>query len=271
MRQWLLGTKFGKLALTTRDAFELFSANYNNTESVGTLINDQLAVKLVTRLCLPGKAFLDVGAHIGSIIAEVARRDASIKLIAVEAIPDKVSNLRRKFPHLECYECAVSDTEGMASFFVNTKRSGYSSLVKGDINIEDAAALVEISVPVRKLDDIISSDSIDVIKIDVEGAELGVLRGAEKLMARIRPSIMFESGPTIKDSVGYPKEELWEWFDRRDFDVLVPIRMAHDGPALSQAGFVEAHYYPRRTTNYFAVPKERRREIRDRARQVLKK
>jgi hypothetical protein len=58
---------------------------------------------------------------------------------------------------------------------------------------------------------IISSDRIDVIKIDVEGAELGVLRGSEKLVTKNRPSIMFEGAPPRDDGLGYTKEALWRW------------------------------------------------------------
>jgi hypothetical protein len=46
--------------------------------------------------------------------------------------------------------------------------------------------------------------------------------------------------------------------------------VAHEGPSLSKEGFVESHYYPRRTTNYFADPSESREEIRGKAREILK-
>jgi precorrin-6B methylase 2 len=58
-----------------------------------------LATFLVTKLCLADKAFIDVGAHIGSIISEVIQLNASIKIIAVEAIPEKIAKLRKKFPN----------------------------------------------------------------------------------------------------------------------------------------------------------------------------
>jgi hypothetical protein len=45
--------------------------------------------------------------------------------------------------------------------------------------------------------------------------------------------------------------------------------VAHNDGGLSLEGFIESHAYPRRTTNYIAIPSERRVEIRDRARTLL--
>ena len=162
---------------------------------------------------------------------------------------------------------ALGESDGEATFFLNKRRSGYSSL--GGLPGSDRPYVTEIRVPLKKLDGAISSDAVDVIKIDVEGAELGVLRGGDQLIARSRPTIMFESRPAA-DGLGYTKESLWQWFAEREYAVLVPNRVAHNGPGLTQDSFLESHLYPRRTTNYFAVPIEYHVEIRNRARDVLK-
>jgi hypothetical protein len=110
---------------------------------------------------------------------------------------------------------------------------------------------------------------VDVIKMDIEGAELGALRGAVRLIERCRPTVMFESAPGDPNGLGYTKEALWQFFNDIGYEIVVPNRVAHDGAGLSQEGFVEGHLYPRRTTNYFAIASERRREVRDRARSLL--
>jgi FkbM family methyltransferase len=265
-KQMIVGTAVGRLALSVRESMHLLRAMYSQPEIAGTLANDWLAGFLVTRLCQNDKTFIDVGAHIGSIIGEVKRHCPSAKIVAVEAIPEKCESLRKCFPSVELHECALSDMDGETTFFVNTQRSGYSSLGRpsGDLGI------VKLKVPMRRLDGLIAADGMDVIKIDVEGAELGVLRGSEQIVAKSRPTIMFESGPPAEDGLGYTKEALWDWFAERNYAVLVPNRVAHVDPGLTQVGFVESHLYPRRTTNYFAVANERRDEIRDRARGVLR-
>ena len=268
MKQLILNTVIGRIAIRARDRLDILGTALFKEEAAGTVTNDWMATLLVTRLCRPGKTFIDVGAHIGSIVSEVLHNDSTVKVNAVEAMPDKVQRLKRKFPKIEIFECAVGEEDGAEiPFYVNTRLSGYSSLVKpsGDRGSDT----VEIKIPLKRLDSLVTAGEIDVIKIDVEGAELGVLRGSESIISENRPVIMFESGPPQKDGLGYTLDGMWEFFDVHDYDMLVPNRVAHNGPGLSREGFSESHFYPRRTTNYFAVPSERRQEIRDRARLIL--
>ena len=266
MKRLIVNTFVGKVAISVREAVGRTYSSFANPEAIGTIANDYLAGFLTTRLCKNSAAFVDVGAHIGSVIAEVARQCPKARIIAIEAMPDKVDRLRRSFPHVEVHGCALSDRSGEATFYVHTKLSGYSSLGRSSSR---GGEVSEIKVPLRKLDEILSGGGIDVIKIDVEGAELGVLKGAERIIAENRPTVMFESGPPTNDGLGFTKEGLWRWLVERDYVVLVPNRLAHNDPGLSLEGFIESHLYPRRTTNYFAVASERRVELRDKARHVL--
>jgi hypothetical protein len=125
-------------------------------------------------------------------------------------------------------------------------------------------------VPIKRLDDLVTSNDIDVIKIDVEGAELGVLLGSPNILRNIRPTIMFESGPERDDGLGYTKTALYQFLSSNEYAILIPNRVAHDDAGLTQDGFIESHLHPRRTTNYFAIPQELRVKIRDRARNVLR-
>ncbi|MFO0892138.1 MAG: FkbM family methyltransferase [Isosphaeraceae bacterium] len=266
MKRMLVGTRLGRIAMSAREAMQLVREVYVKPESVGTLANDQLATTLVTSICAPGKTFVDVGAHIGSIVAEVLRNDPSVRVIAIEAIPEKAAGLRRKFPSIEVHDCAVGETEGQITFYVDTERSGYSSLVRPAAG--DRSATREITVPIRRLDGLVSASGVDVIKIDVEGAELAVLKGGENLIARDRPLILFESGPPRSEEVDF-RGEMWDWLASRDYAVLIPNRVAHIDPGLGREGFLESHLYPRRTTNYFAIPRERREQVRHHAFKLL--
>ena len=246
----LVGTRLGRTAKKARAALELFGSGL---ESIGTLANDHMAEILVTRLA--ERHFVDVGAHIGSVIAEVQAHCPKVKITAFEPIPEKAERLRALFSSVSVHECALSDREGRAQLFVNPRASGWSSLA-------ESGGMIEITVPLRRLDEIVSDP--DVVKIDVEGAELGVLRGCEALKSR--PCYMFESGPA--EVLNYTKADLWGWFRTHEYSVYLPHRLAHDPPPMSLDVFLDSHLYPRRTTNYFAVANEDVGRVRARARQI---
>src|SRR5215469_7492493 len=139
------------------------------------LANDHLATHLITNLCASGKTFIDIGAHIGSVISAVQTHVPSAIIIAIEAVPEKAAHLRRSFPKAQVHQVALGNSEGEVRFFVDTKQSGrgYSSLFRPLTT--DTREILEISVAMTRLDRLVESDTIDVIKVDVEGAELDVL------------------------------------------------------------------------------------------------
>ena len=253
MKRFLVATPAGNIACAARDVWHYLSTA---KEEAGTLANNQLAAHYVVRICRPGMTFVDVGAHIGSVNSEVSRHCPSVSLVAIEPIPDKALHLRRKFPRAEVHNCALSDRDGEVTFYVDSASSAYSSLARHSL------ASTAITVEVKRLDQIVTT-GVDVIKIDVEGAELGVLQGAEELTKTSRPTIMVESGPT--DVLGYTKKALFEWFVTRSYSIFVPNRLPHDGLPLTLDGFIEAHCYPFRTLNYFGVANERVSELQSRA------
>jgi FkbM family methyltransferase len=267
LKQSLIDTTLGHWAFAARDKLELLRAAWSNPHIVGTLANDQMAAWLVGCLCERGKVFVDVGAHIGSVIADVRRRSKPSHIVAVEAIPAKAEAMRRKFPGVEIAACAVGDTEGgQVPFFVDVQRPGYSSLGR---STEADAQLIEIQVPMRTLDSVLAGADVDTIKIDIEGAELGALRGANKVMRRCRPIVMFESAPDAGERLGYSPAALWQHFDGIGYAIVAPNRLAHNDGGMTLDAFVDSHAYPRRTTNYFGIARERRIEVRDRARALL--
>ncbi len=261
----LVNTKLGQVGLNLRESWGLHKAAAKDLEKVGMISNDMLARILLDRLCEDGRIFVDVGAHIGSVIGGAARNSKPSRIIAIEAIPEKAQALRERFPKAEILETAVSDHDDEVDFTIDLARPGYSSL---DPKLQGrTSASRVIRVKMTTLDAIVPHEGIDIIKIDVEGAELGVLRGAEALVAKSRPVFMFESAPN--EMAGFPMDELWQWFEDHDYEVALPMRVAHRAPGLSLATFIDAHEYPRVSTNYFGIPRERRDQVRLRARTVL--
>ncbi|MCA9148644.1 MAG: FkbM family methyltransferase, partial [Planctomycetales bacterium] len=185
------------------------------------------------------------------------------------AVPDKAAHLRKSFPRITVFDCAVGDHDGEVLFADDPGAPGCSSLAVHAAH-DRASELRKFHVPLRRIDSLsLDQHQIDVIKMDIEGAELAALHGAESLIARCRPLILFESGPHENESDEVDLRALFAWFTDHQYQVLIPSRLPHEGPGLTEDGFVESHYYPFRTLDYFAVPAERRELFRDRARAVV--
>ena len=117
------------------------------------------------------------------------------------------------------------------------------------------------------LDQLLPSSGVDVIKIDVEGAELQVIIGGKNVINSDFPVVYFESGSDVELEL---LNGIWKTMNEMEYRIVVPNRLAHhDEEGLSLVGFLESHKYSRRSTNYFAVPAKRRVEIRERARKIL--
>jgi len=265
MKARLVGTALGSALFEWRNWWDLRSISFRNPERAAVISNAVIADTLLPRLCQPGGAFLDIGAHIGSVLSEVHRQDPSITLHAIEADTEKAKQLKEKFAYCTFQTVAVGEEAGTATFFLNRDRPGYNSLAKQEGNVE------QVEVEIRTLDSLYPEINFDVVKIDIEGAELGALRGGAALLQRARPTIMFESAQAETNALGFSPQALWQFFDQAGYDLFAPDRVAHTAPPLDQSCFEDSHFYPRRTLNYFAVARERRDEIRQRCYAILEK
>jgi hypothetical protein len=96
---------------------------------------------------------------------------------------------------------------------------------------------------------------VDLIKIDVEGAELPALRGGAQLLARFRPDIVFECAEDSGlEAFGYTRADLHDFFTDTGYDVwLVRDHVFGRGP-MGRDEFVRAGTYPFPGFNYVARP-----------------
>jgi FkbM family methyltransferase len=177
-------------------------------------------VALIQRFLRPGMTFLDVGANMGdfSLIAAKTMQDDG-RVLAFEPSPDNCRWMRRSielngYGSIELFEIALSDVTGEAALYLGDRIAKHSLLPR---KIEQDT----ITVTVETLDDFLESTGstqVDMMKIDVEGAELKVLRGGAATLSRPGPMILMVDihGGRVKP------HEVWSQLVEYGFSVRSP-------------------------------------------------
>ncbi|HZW91448.1 MAG TPA: FkbM family methyltransferase [Candidatus Eremiobacteraceae bacterium] len=136
----------------------------------------------------PGATFVDVGCNKGDFALAAARLVGSGgRVLAFEPHPENCRWTRKSiakngYRNIDLQQLALSDTNGTATLHLGEK-SGFHSLIGGLAQRNEGT----IAVKTRRLDDLLLGMGwIDAIKIDVEGAEMQVLRGAQETLAAQR-------------------------------------------------------------------------------------
>ncbi len=200
-----------------------------------------------------GMNCMDVGCHLGSVLDKIVRLSPHGRHIAVEPLAYKAAWLRRKFPTVDVHQIALGDENGSVDFFFNPRMSGFSSL-RGH---KPAGTVERTTVACKRLDDIVSSDwPIGFLKIDVEGGELLVLRGARRMIAENRPIILFECtrGGLLK--FGFSPNQVFSFFaDELGYRVFVIRDWLSGSAPLRLSDFETSMTFPFRAFNYVAAPR----------------
>ena len=160
---------------------------------------------VVKWLVKPGDRVVDAGANIGYVTAMLARWVGSAgQVFSFEPVPETYDFLRHNMASLrlaqvKLFNCALSATDGEAVMSVPRYEAGYENPYEAKI-VGGADAAPEdgrrVAVKMRRLDSALSNEreSLSFLKIDVEGHELDLLRGADALIERWNPAMVIEIG-----------------------------------------------------------------------------
>jgi FkbM family methyltransferase len=144
---------------------------------------------------------IDIGCHRGEVLRELLRLAPRGRHIAYEPVPASHARLVRELTDVEVRRAAVSDEEGEASFTVVPELPSFSGL--RERSYPGAPRLERITVRTERLDSALEPGYVPrFIKVDVEGAELQVFRGAIETLRRHRPVVWFEHGAGASDHYG---------------------------------------------------------------------
>jgi len=154
--------------------------------------------KAIKRKLAPGMFFVDIGANIGYfslLAAHLVGKEGRVFSFEPFQYNVKLLYLNAKindFGNIEIYPFAVVDQRSLFAYD-NMASNGVISEIGQDLHSILSTTLV-YSI---KLDDVLQDiERLDVIKIDVEGAEYMALSGAKRLLKRHRPTIFAEFSPS---------------------------------------------------------------------------
>lgn len=194
----------------------------------GSYSGGQLVV--LRRLLHPDAVFIDAGANQGEFTVCAAGCVPDGHVWAFEPVPEVRERLERNvagngFRHVTVSPMGLSDASredvpifgADSAFSDGTQNIGLPTLF--DVSGR-GRALARINL--RPLDEVLpAGQRVDVMKVDVEGAELAVLQGAESTIQREKPAIIFEANAETCEAAGYSVEVLLGWLSERGYALEV--------------------------------------------------
>jgi FkbM family methyltransferase len=188
---------------------------------------------LVRRLLREGDTVVDVGANFGwytTLCAQVV--GASGHVYAFEPVPATYDRLNENLDlndlhhRVSAVRAAVAERSGEATVYVFDKTS-HACASLADFDETDCRSISAPMVDLNSFLDAHSVKHVDFLKCDVEGSELAVLKGCDRLLrSRNSPIILVELNATTSRAFGFEKSDIWRYLDECGYDHFFDVRSA---------------------------------------------
>ncbi len=185
-------------------------------------------IELLEGLLQPDMVFVDVGANQGEFTLYAAKKLSAGKVLAFEPMETLFNHLTEniqlnQLTNVFTYPCALSDTRGKLKLFTSGDEEihhafneGLASLFQGEYRS------VEIGeVEVEQFDSVFETlglPRLDIMKLDVEGAELHVLRGAQESLRKHHPTLLMEVNEDAFKAAGYTSEHVFQFLQTLGYE-----------------------------------------------------
>lgn len=177
----------------------------------------------------PQGVFIDVGANTGLFTSQVVLSRPEAKGYLFEPVPEYAQCCEERFKgynNLNIENLALSDSEGSLTLWMGKDNLGWNTLVAPKTD----SSMTPIQIKAVTFDDYaeaVGINEIDIIKIDVEGAEYLVLEGMKRTLSRLKkkPVILCEIGWGCNSHPEWEREKaIFEWlfengYERCDYNV----------------------------------------------------
>lgn len=217
-------------------------------------VYEHTILNLIFSFLKPNTFYFDIGSNIGLMSIPILATKADCKVVSFEPSPNTIPCLLKT--HAESYygdrwiivDRAASDLSGETEFHLYSSKMGAFDGIRdtGRFNLNNT-----VNVPVTTIDDVwqsLGGPPVSVIKIDVEGAERLVLKGAQKCISSSRPFIFLEWNIHNMSAYNYKPEDILVIARDMQYQVLtVP-----DLIPVTNVGILRVHMCM--TENFFLAP-----------------
>jgi FkbM family methyltransferase len=150
----------------------------------------------------PLNLIIDAGASVGTVAKTYRELFPSAEVICFEPISENIEILRSQFANdhkISSHVCALGAENGIREFFINTSKDTSSLLASDRSSLNDSylqllSPVERRQVKVCSLDSFCKNEQIeriDLLKMDVQGGELGILQGAKQLLAQQKIAVIY--------------------------------------------------------------------------------
>lgn len=214
---------FVDIEISDNTVFSMFS---NNDDFVarayfwnGKDAYEATSLKIWSALSKKSSHIIDIGAYSGVYSLSAAKNNPKSKVYAIEALDRIYSRLlinkkANAISNLRCFNFAISDRDSEIDLFIY---SGEDILVSGSTTVAeviDREPCEKKTVKAVQLDTFVTDNAIpkiELLKIDAEGAEHLILKGAERIISASKPDMICELLPNSElskisrflDTLGY--------------------------------------------------------------------
>lgn len=215
MRSYLLITLKNMIRISFYWVFRCYENFFKNKIPV----YDLQTISVIRRL--PKDAVcIDIGVNEGQLFNSMVKYCPQGTLYGFEPIPHLYKYLKTRYAsaRIHLFPMVLSDIEEEVCFYYFPRRTGVSGLSRRWALFSEIRA-EELSLKTTSLDKVLDLSRIDLIKIDVEGAELRVLKGAKRNILRCKPLIVFECGYGGIDYFKGTPEQVFSFFEEIGYGI----------------------------------------------------
>ncbi|NEP48272.1 MAG: FkbM family methyltransferase [Moorea sp. SIO3C2] len=192
LKELLIGTAFETVARSIVDLIKPPRQDILTSRQ-----DDTYVYQIMKRILDKSSNCIDVGGNMGSVLTQICQLAPLGEHYAFEPLPRLATRLQKRFPKVDVRQIALSDLEGETTFWHVVDAPALSGLKQRDYSYwgYNNAQTESIAIKTQKLDDILQPDfKVNFIKVDVEGAEFQVFKGAIRTLKTHKPYLVFEFG-----------------------------------------------------------------------------